>query len=173
MKVKQWKYIFASLAFVIILIPSGCKVTESTYRKVATDTKVTSEKKAIIAPWVTAYFPIRETIIPGKVSSTIDTVHESRTVTDTLTNETRIIDVQYIVRNNVRVDTFKTEDYSKILLARREITQLQADIITQESLRRQAESNQKKVTSQKRNLIFVIIGLCVLLLGSIYLHFKR
>jgi hypothetical protein len=63
------------LIFILLLVScSGVKH----YRKVATDTKVTVEKKAIIAPFVSTYFPVRERVKSDTVIK-VDTVYDEST----------------------------------------------------------------------------------------------
>jgi hypothetical protein len=170
MPMKRWKSITAFLMITWIL---SCGVTEKTYRKVATDTHVTSEKKAIIAPWVSVYFPVEEDFIIGEEQVRIDTQYSAFNYYDTVTNTIYTIDTVRISRTAIRVDTVHVEDYARVMLLRRENALLSGELVSQQGLRKDAEDKQKLVTSEKRNLIWWIIGLCVLLVGSIYLHFKR
>jgi hypothetical protein len=170
MPMKRWKSITAFLMITWIL---SCGVTEKTYRKVATDTHVTSEKKAIIAPWVSVYFPVEEGFILGEEQVRTDTVYKAYSYYDTVTNTLYSLDTVFIKRTTLRTDTVHKEDYAKLLVARRENALLSGEIVKSQIMQKQAEDKQKLVTSEKRNLIWWIIGLCVALVISIYLHFKR
>lgn len=68
-----------SILFLFLL---GCKATEKTYKKVATDYNVTTEKKAIIAPWVSVHFPPTTEFIFGKSDTLIETVYDEQALSE-------------------------------------------------------------------------------------------
>jgi len=155
----------------IIFLFFSCKVTENTYRKVATDTKVTSEKKSIIAPWVSVYFPVSNEVIKGDDVITVDTMWVAYSYTDTIKESYPVREV--ITKTIKRVDTVKTEDYSKLLIARREATQLHAEVIIEQSLRRQAEIDLSKIKEGRRNLIIWIIILALANIVQVYFKIRK
>ena len=171
MRVKQWKY--TSVSLMIIWILFGCGVTEKSYRKVATDTRVTSEKKAIIAPWVSVYFPVEEGFITGEEVVKIDTQYQAFNYYDTITNTVKRVDTVKVVKETVRIDTVQKENYARVLLLRREVSLLEGEVVTQQGLRKDAEARRDQAKGNNKTLIWWVIGLGVALLASIYLHFKR
>lgn len=84
---------------IVILMMTACTSVRH-YKKVATDVRVTPEKKAIIAPFVTTYFPpiyrvTRDTLV------TIDTVYNETFVYEL----SKIIDsLIFSYRDTIRVD---------------------------------------------------------------------
>jgi hypothetical protein len=103
--------------FVILpLILAGCGVSLRIYNKVATDTKVTTEKLSIIAPFVAANFPVKEKIIQGKSDTTIihDTTIETAIIYDTITKLYDSIKIKNIVSNRLilRTDTIRLKSAS-------------------------------------------------------------
>ena len=104
--------------FIILpLILAGCGVSLRIYNKVATDSKVTVDKLSIIAPFVAANFPVRETFIQGKSDTTIihDTTTESAIIYDTITKQYDSIKIKKIVSNRLiyRTDTIRLKSASE------------------------------------------------------------
>jgi len=66
-----------SRIIILFLILVSCSTVRH-YKKVATDTRVTTEKKAIIAPFVSTYFPVRERVKSDTVKVT-DTLYDEGT----------------------------------------------------------------------------------------------
>jgi hypothetical protein len=112
------KTLIEKLKYFIILplILAGCGVSLRIYNKVATDLKVTTEKLSIIAPFVTANFPVKETFIQGKSDTTIihDTTTETAIIYDTITKQYDSIKIKKIVANRLiyRTDTIKVKQSS-------------------------------------------------------------
>jgi len=63
---------------IVILLLVSCNPTKP-YKRVAADPNVTPKKKAIIAPFVSAHFPIKERITTDTIR-VIDTVYDENTV---------------------------------------------------------------------------------------------
>ena len=64
--------LLVSFCFVVVL-PMSCNTGLRAYKKVSTDTDVTPQKKQIISPWVSIYFPQETKYIKGKDSIIINT----------------------------------------------------------------------------------------------------
>lgn len=76
---------FFSFILAFLVLTTSCSTTRH-YKKVATDSEVTPKKKAIIAPWVSANFPVEESYTKGKDSVTVDTLYNADVV-DSLKTE--------------------------------------------------------------------------------------
>jgi hypothetical protein len=158
---------------IIILLFFSCKVSDKTYKKVATDTKVTSEKKAIIAPWVSVYFPISNKVIAGQTMVTVDTVFRAYSYYDTVFNMLVHRDTVTLTKTIHRTDTTYQEDYAKLLISRRQVAELEGEIVAAKLNQRNAEIRAEKVAGRERNMWLWIIGLAIALAVSIYLHIKK
>jgi hypothetical protein len=101
---------------ILPLILAGCGVSLRIYNKVATDSKVTTKKLSIIAPFVAANFPVKEIFIQGKSDTTIihDTTTETAIIYDTITKRYDSIQFKKIVNNRLilRTDTIKVKQSS-------------------------------------------------------------
>ena len=84
------------------------------YNKITTDTKVTPQKLAILAPFVAANYPTKETFIVGKSDTT--TIHDTTLTTaiiyDTITKRYDSIKIKQIVVNRliIRIDTIRVKE---------------------------------------------------------------
>ena len=108
--------LFKKLKYIVILplILAGCGVSVRLYNKIATDSKVTVDKLAILAPFVAANYPTKETFIVGK-SDTI-TIHDTTLTTaiiyDTILKRYDSIKIKTIVLNRLvlRIDTIRIKE---------------------------------------------------------------
>lgn len=86
------------------------------YNKITTDTKVTPQKLAILAPFMAANYPTKETFIVGKSDTT--TIHDTTTQTaiiyDTITKRYDSIKIKQIAVNRLimRIDTIKVKEFT-------------------------------------------------------------
>lgn len=109
LSIKKLKYIV-----ILPLILAGCGVSVRLYNKITTDTKVTPQKLAILAPFVAANYPTKETFIVGKSDTT--TIHDTTLTTaiiyDTITKRYDSIKIKQIVVNRliIRIDTIRVKE---------------------------------------------------------------
>ena len=109
LSIKKLKYIV-----ILPLILAGCGVSVRLYNKITTDTKVTPQKLAILAPFVAANYPTKETFIVGKSDTT--TIHDTTTQTsiiwDTITKRYDSIKIKQIAVNRLimRIDTIRVKE---------------------------------------------------------------
>jgi hypothetical protein len=180
----------------ILLVLISCTPTKH-YRKVASDPNVTPKKKAIIAPFVSAHFPVKERIVSDTIIK-IDTVYDENTVLllstiiDSLimTKTEKVVDKsvetrlrqqlasvkkkcgqRVTVRETIR-DTIYQEDEAKTFALRDYITKLESKNST---LSYDLEVADKRVGSANRRvaLMTVLFVVCLLLLIlMIYLLLK-
>jgi len=84
------------------------------YNKIATDSKVTPQKLTILAPFVAANYPTKETFIQGKSDTT--TIHDTTTQTaiiyDTILKRYDSIKIKTIALNRLilRTDTIRIKE---------------------------------------------------------------
>jgi hypothetical protein len=158
---------------VIVSIQSGCKVTENTYRKVATDPHVTERKKAIIAPKMAMLFPAETTYVAGEDIITIDTVNKYDTTyyaySDTITREV----VKTVTRTVARVDTIYRADGFILSEERRKRVQAEGDAIISKAKEEAARAEVKEVKASRRTLWYWIIGLALAVLVLIYFNVRK
>lgn len=92
----------------------GCGVSVRLYKKVASDPAPTVDKLAILAPFVAANYPIKETFIQGKSDTTIihDTTLTTAIIYDTITKRYDSIKIKNIVLNRfiMRIDTIRVKE---------------------------------------------------------------
>lgn len=107
--IKKLKYIV-----ILPLILAGCGVSVRLYNKIATDPKVTSQKLTILAPFVAANYPTKETFIIGKSDTTIihDTTLTTAIIYDTILKRYDSIKIKTIALNRLvlRIDTIRIKD---------------------------------------------------------------
>ena len=93
---------------------AGCGVSVRLYNKIATDTKVTVDKLSILAPFVAANYPTKETFIIGKSDTTIihDTTLTTAIIYDTILKRYDSIKIKTIALNRLvlRIDTIRIKD---------------------------------------------------------------
>jgi hypothetical protein len=159
------KTLIEKLKYFIILplILAGCGVSLRIYNKVATDSKVTIDKLSIIAPFVTANFPVKEIFIQGKSDTTIihDTTTETAIIYDTITKQYDSIKIKTIVSNRLiyRTDTIRLKSASDCYAINQRL------IIAEEKV------NQLKAKEQK--ILYFVIFIIILLFLIIWLKFKK
>ena len=109
--IKKLKYIV-----ILPLILAGCGVSVRLYNKITTDTKVTPQKLAILAPFVAANYPTKETFIIGKSDTTIihDTTLTTAIVYDTILKRYDSIKIKQIAVNRLvlRIDTIRVKEFT-------------------------------------------------------------
>ena len=109
LSIKKLKYIV-----ILPLILAGCGVSVKLYNKIATDSKVTPQKLTILAPFVAANYPTKETFIQGKSDTT--TIHDTTTQTaiiyDTILKRYDSIKIKTIGVNRLisRIDTIRIKE---------------------------------------------------------------
>ena len=109
LSIKKLKYIV-----ILPLILAGCGVSVRLYNKITTDTKVTPQKLAILAPFVAANYPTKETFIVGKSDTT--TIHDTTLTTaiiyDTILKRYDSIKIKQIAVNRliIRIDTIRVKE---------------------------------------------------------------
>jgi hypothetical protein len=109
LSIKKLKYIV-----ILPIILAGCGVSVRLYNKIATDPKVTVDKLAILAPFVAANYPTKETFIQGKSDTT--TIHDTTLTTaiiyDTILKRYDSIKIKTIVLNRLvlRTDTIRIKE---------------------------------------------------------------
>ena len=107
--IKKLKYII-----ILPIILAGCGVSVRLYNKIATDSKVTPQKLTILAPFVAANYPTKETFIQGKSDTT--TIHDTTTQTaiiyDTILKRYDSIKIKTIALNRLvlRTDTIRIKE---------------------------------------------------------------
>jgi hypothetical protein len=182
----------------ILLVLISCTPTKH-YRKVASDPNVTPKKKAIIAPFVSAHFPVKERIVSDTVRI-VDTVYDEKTTyilstiidslimrkQDTVRIRDRKAEAKLIAQlNEIKkdcgrlitihekiTDTIYQEDEAKTFAMREYITRLESKNST---LSYDLEVADKRVGSANRRvaLMTVLFVVCLLLLIlMIYLLLK-
>jgi hypothetical protein len=151
----------------VILLAAGCSPLKH-YRKVATDTQVTEEKRKTIAPWVAANFPTETRYVPGDTVVRVDTL----TTEDTLYWET--VDtvqipktiVRYVTKTVTIRDTIYKSDEAKLYNERQLRRTIETDLaktqVEMAGLRAEIgeltiDLNQSQ--KQKRTLWWVIFAL--------------
>jgi hypothetical protein len=109
LSIKKLKYIV-----ILPLILAGCGVSVRLYNKITTDTKVTPQKLTILAPFVAANYPTKETFIVGKSDTT--TIHDTTLTTtiiyDTILKRYDSVKTKTIALNRLvlRTDTIRIKE---------------------------------------------------------------
>ena len=121
----------------LLLIPLflflGCGVSTKLYKKVATDPNVTVEKLSIIAPFVSANFPVKETFIQGKSDTTL--IHDTTVTTsiyyDTITNRYDSVIIKKVgyTKLVLRTDTIKVKETIDCYYVNQQLTIARAKVI--------------------------------------------
>jgi len=159
------KTLIEKLKYFIILplILAGCGVSLRIYNKVATDSKVNTQKLSIIGPFVAANFPIKETFIQGKSDTTIihDTTTETAIIYDTITKRYDSIKIKKIVSNRLiyRTDTIRLKSAS-------DCYEINNRLLA-------AELKVKDCKAKELNYRYFVIFLILLLFLIIWLKFKK
>lgn len=107
--IKKLKYIV-----ILPIILAGCGVSVRLYNKITTDSKVTPQKLTILAPFVAANYPTKETFIIGKSDTTImhDTTTQTAIIYDTILKRYDSIKIKTIALNRLvlRTDTIRIKE---------------------------------------------------------------
>jgi len=185
--------LLVSFCFVVVL-PMSCNTGLRAYKKVSTDTDVTPQKKQIISPWVSIYFPQETKYIKGKDSIIIkqDTITYKKSldsISASLDSVLRIhckeLNVDSLIKSvesrykplfirieKLRIDTFYSESGPTISNLRYQLNQSESKniLLTQqkEALTQEVAAKAKKA---KNYLIYFIIA-CIIALGEAYLLLK-
>jgi hypothetical protein len=161
----------------LFLVFAACNPTRH-YQKVATDTEVTPKKKAIIAPWISANFPVEESYTKGKDSVVIDTLYNADVV-DSLQTELDLLimaingsrgedgdSIEYIdvdslkaailakckgktiVKTTHRVDTVKKADPAALYTMKTQADKCEAKVVLLEERNKQLQAD--VVSAQER-----------------------
>lgn len=173
------------MKYIILLVALiGCKATEKTYRKVATDLRVTAEKKAIIAPWVSVYFPNGVMYLPGKT----DTITEWFYADDSVVRElNELIDSLLLVEPKLvtvlqkskpitkvvtihKTDTVQVDNAGVVYALQRSLTLCEAERVKSIVDMESKEQSVQKITKQRNILIGILAGL--LLMAGVITYFK-
>jgi hypothetical protein len=158
LSIKKLKY-FIILPVLLV----GCGVSVRLYNKIATDSKVTVDKLAIIAPFVATNFPIKETFIIGKSDTTIihDTTTKTAIIYDTILKRYDSIKIKNIVSNRLvmRTDTIRLKSAS-------DCYEINNRLLT-------AELKVKELTDKESKYRFIVFFLILLLFVIIWLKFKK
>lgn len=175
--------------FLIFVLLLSCNSLRH-YHKVATDTEVTPEKKAIIAPWISAHFPTETIYLKGEEVIVVDSTFNQAIIDslissiDSLTSssETKInIDSlkeairkecvpRIVYKTKVRVDTVKVPDKALIFTLQRDLESCNGVNATLKQQLADAESKLAVRTKKTTNyIIYLVIGLAVISLQTFLL----
>lgn len=156
--IKKLKYIV-----ILPLIMVGCGVSVRLYKKIASDPSPTVDKLAILAPFVMANFPIKETFIKGKSDTTIihDTTLTTAIIYDTITKRYDSIKIKNIVLNRfiLRIDTIRVKETVDCF-------EINNRLLT-------SELKVKDYKSKELKYRYFVIFLILLLFLIIWLKFKK
>lgn len=142
------------------------------WKAVATDTRITEEKKAIIAPMVALEFPVQSHYVKGEDIIRIDTAYKFIRDLDTL-DRVSVDTVTVTIRKFIRsVDTLYQMDEATRLRMAQELAQSYAEGVTLRVQKEAAESALNALKSKERKLWGAIVTLSVVLIGLIYLRFR-
>ena len=116
---------FAVIVCFSLLVLFSCSPTRH-WRAVATDKKVTEEKRAIIAPKVAILFPAREIFIPGQVITKTDTVVDI----DQVLEMAAVVDsLLFLIKPDVNIDSLRKTILSRFKPRTVRVTQTSIDTI--------------------------------------------
>ena len=156
--IKKLKYIV-----ILPLILVGCGVSTRLYKKVASDPSPTIDKLAILAPFVAANYPTKETFIQGKSDTTIihDTTTETAIIYDTILKRYDSIKIKNIVSNRIimRIDTIRVKETVDCYLINQKFIE--------------SEINNKILKEKEQKIIYFVVFLIILIFAIIWLKFKK
>ena len=156
--IKKLKYIV-----ILPLILAGCGVSVRLYQKISTDSKVTQQKLAILAPFMAANYPLKETFIQGKSDTTIihDTTLTTSIIYDTIMKRYDSIKIKNIVSNSfiLRIDTIKVKETV-------DCYEINNRLLT-------SELKVNALKAKELNYRYFVIFLILLLFLIIWLKFKK
>ena len=141
----------------------GCGVSVRLYKKVASDPAPTVDKLAILAPFVAANYPTKETFIQGKSDTTIihDTTTETAIIYDTITKRYDSIKIKNIVLNRfiMRIDTIRVKETVDCYLINQKFIESQI--------------NNKILKEKEQKIIYFVVFLIILIFVIIWIKFKK
>ena len=158
----------------IILLIAGCLQSCSTLEKrIAKAKLVAVENPNSFASLCGQLFPVKEVFIKGKDSVRIDSVTKTNTITVTrvIKGDTVYIDVdcpkeKVVTRTVIRTDTVVKENTANLKTLGVKYDELNTKYVKSEQSLSDAEKSAK-------NRIWWIVGLALVLAGSIFLHIRR
>lgn len=180
-----------NLFLVCFLLLLSCSSVRH-YRKVATDTEVTPEKKAIISPWVSAHFPAVPEYIKGDSVIVYDTTYNFHIIDslvksiDSLAASQMYIDVDSLKRaieaqcrpktvykTTVRIDTIKIRDEALVFTLRRDLEVASGENAALVVKLKEAEDKLSKAGKKGTTYILYIIAAGILVVFQGYLLVKK
>src|SRR5574343_172211 len=162
---------------IVLALLTGCKATEKTYRKIATDTHVTTEKKNIISPWVSVHFPNKTEFIFGKPDTIVNVVYdelalgELTSIVDSLLmlpKDSAIKYIQGLSKTKTvyvhRTDTLYKEDAGMVYSLKQQLAVCDQDVNVKLATVKDLEAKVEKVINTRNMLIGVLslIGFSVI-----------
>lgn len=177
------------LIFVMLLV--SCGVLRH-YRKVATDTNVTPEKKAIISPWVSAHFPTTPEYIKGDSVVVVDTTYNLRLIDSLVASIDSIVAHQIVIdldslkraieaqcrprtvyKTTVRVDTLKVKDEALVFTLSRDLEKANAQNASLSVQLKETQDRLEKASKKRGTYILYIIAAGILVVFQGYLLVKK
>ena len=175
------------LAFFLV----GCSGLRH-YKKVSTDTNVTPEKKAVIAPWVSAHFPTETKYIKGEETVVIDSIYNKKVFDslsallqgldkvppeklniDSIRNALIKICTPTVIRETVyRVDTIVKKDEAAFFTLKKDYDVAVSDNILKQERIKDLEKKLANCAKSKKNLNLLLILAGIAITGLLYLIFK-
>lgn len=153
----------AILLSILPLIFLGCGFSIRLYKKVASDPAPTVDKLAILAPFVAANYPTKETFIQGKSDTTTihDTTTETAIIYDIISKRYDSIKIKNIVSNRfiMRIDTIRIKETVDCYLINQKFIQ--------------SEINNKILKEKEQKIIYFVVFLIILIFAIIWLKFKK
>ena len=177
---------------VILTLLVSCSSTRH-WKKVATDTRVTPEKKAIIAPKVAVLFPTETRYVKGDTVTVIETYENTenlyrleRTIFYLLDRDSVNVDsVKAIIRSlctskieiryHTRVDTTYMEDLAcsaTLYSVQNELATATTENVSLKVKLNDAQAKSSSLQKSKNKWLWWLIGAGVLLIGSWVAFFK-
>lgn len=162
---------------IVLALLTGCKATEKTYRKIATDTQVTTEKKNIISPWVSVHFPPTTEFVFGKPDTIVNVVYdelalgELSSIVDSLLMLPKDSVIQYLKGANKtrtvyvhRTDTLYKEDAGAVYSLKQQLAVCDQDVNMKLT---EIKDLKEKVDKVKETRNYLIGVLCLIGFGVI------
>lgn len=188
---KNHKKPMRNLFLVCFLLLLSCSSVRH-YRKVATDTEVTLEKKAIISPWVSVHFPAIPEYIKGDSVVVYDTTYNlhlidslvksidsivATQVTIDVDSLKRAIELQCrpktVYKTTVRIDTVKIRDEAMVFTLRRDLELAGAENVSLATKLKETEDKLAKASKKGGTYILYIIAAGILVIFQGYLLVKK
>lgn len=162
------------------------------YRKVATDTEVTPEKKAIISPWVSVHFPTVPQYIKGDSVIVVDTAYNLHVidsllgVVDSIAANQIVVDLDSLKRviesqcrpktvykTTVRIDTLKMRDEALVFSLTRDLEVANAHNVALSTKLKETEEKLAKASKKGTTYILYIVAAAILVGFQGYLLVKK